>query len=197
MAGSCINVALVGITGVGKSTLVNILKGSEVARANNDTNPCTLEATPYEVVDSGTTYRIWDTRGLNEASWKVFSWLPWVSNDANAQLKNLLRGNNSTKIDVVLLCIERAKIQIASHWGVHTEIPTNIKVAVVVTRMGIGDIGSSEWKGTCKDAANRKGVVLNTNLVEGVPMFTGRDFQEQKIKDCRGKILALISRCRQ
>ncbi|KAF9223728.1 hypothetical protein BS17DRAFT_671025, partial [Gyrodon lividus] len=62
------NVALAGATGVGKSTLVNILKGSMVAKANYESGPCTTKATRYEVVEAGTTYCIHDTRGLNEAS---------------------------------------------------------------------------------------------------------------------------------
>ncbi|KIK91380.1 hypothetical protein PAXRUDRAFT_830900 [Paxillus rubicundulus Ve08.2h10] len=193
MSGLSINVALVGMTGVGKSTLVNILKGSEVAEVNNDSKPCTLGATCYEVVESGTTYHIWDTRGLNEASWRRFNWFPWVSLDANAQLKNLLSGGQkgSPEIDLVLLCVGGEKIGIQAHWEAYTKIPTSIKVAVVVTRMG--DIGSSQWRQTCKDTAKLKGIELDTNVMEGVPKF--RDLQEQKARDCRDKILALISRC--
>ncbi|KIJ18959.1 hypothetical protein PAXINDRAFT_166876 [Paxillus involutus ATCC 200175] len=191
MAGSSINVALVGMTGVGKSTLINILKGSEVAEANNDVKPCTLKATCYEVGDSETgTYHIWDTRGLNEASSKRPGLLSWVFNDANAQLKNVLSDKN---INVVLLCIEWEKIGIAAHREVHTKIPTDIKVAVVVTRMG-KELEDIEWKETCKGTAGPKQVVFDTNLMEGVPTF--KNLQEQKMKVCRGKILALISRCR-
>jgi predicted GTPase len=197
-----INVALVGMTGVGKSTLVNILKleGSLAvdAQVNNDTDPCTLEATRYEVVEAGTTYHIWDTRGLNEASKKGFikRCFPssWTTPEADRQLENLLSGE--PKIDVVLFCIRIDKIRTLEHWEMHTkiDIPPNMKVAVVVTQME-GDIGSSQWKETCKDTAKltTKGVILDTDLMEGVPKF--KNLQEQDAKDCRVNILDLISRC--
>ncbi|KIJ13413.1 hypothetical protein PAXINDRAFT_13750 [Paxillus involutus ATCC 200175] len=199
---SSVNVAIVGKTGVGKSTLVNVLQGCEDAKANNDARPCTAQATCHKVVEDGTTYHIWDTRGLNEASEEAAT-RPLerllrffgVSPDADSRLKKFLLGKDP-KIDLVLLCIDGSKIAVKTQWKTYTKLPVKkIRVAVVVTRMRDGDISNSEWKKTCQDAA--KGIVrgsIDVSLMEGVPTFT--DIQDQKVKDCRVKIFTLISRCR-
>ena len=115
------HVALVGMTGVGKSTLVNVLKGEEVAKADNNVKPCTTQAMKYELVERGIEYRIWDTRGLNEASegalvrlGKFCRILP----DADRELKKLLRGNDP-RFNLVLLCIDAKKIRVNVHWKVY------------------------------------------------------------------------------
>ncbi|KAF8843721.1 hypothetical protein BDN67DRAFT_113856 [Paxillus ammoniavirescens] len=135
-----INVAVVGITGAGKSTLVNVLKGSHDAEANNDVEPCTIKTTPYEVVEAEATYRIWDTRGLHEPSQEAattplqrFLNFFRISPDADHQLKKFLRGTDP-KINLVLLCIDGSKIAVKTHWKVYTKVHVKrIKVAVVVT----------------------------------------------------------------
>ncbi|KAG6374364.1 hypothetical protein JVT61DRAFT_4398 [Boletus reticuloceps] len=108
-----LHVAIVGNTGVGKSTLVNVLKGDEIAEVNNDVKPCTTRKKEYEVVDGNTTYHIWDTRGLNEASEKEV--LPIrilkfarILPDADRELKRFLRGREPS-VDLVLLCIDAKK----------------------------------------------------------------------------------------
>lgn len=193
------HVALVGTTGVGKSTLVNVLKGKEIAEVNNNVRPCTTRAMQYEVIEGGTKYCIWDTRGLNEASQgvptralKFFKILP----DADRELKKLLRGNNP-RFNLVVLCIDAKKIRVDVHWKLFNLIYADfcqrrLKVAVVATQMGERDFRGAEWKRTCKDTA--KGVVEefpDERLMEAMPKF--EELDDPRVKECKSRILTLIS----
>ena len=195
-----VHVALVGVTGVGKSTLVNVLMGKAAAEANNNVRPCTTRATRYEVVEGGTTYCIWDTRGLNEGSEATLPIrvlrLANIVPDSNRELKRLLRGKNP-RVDLVLLCIEAKKIRVKVHWKIYNKIYVDFcksekKVAVVVTQMGEKDFRGSEWKRQC--ALTARGVVEefpNAGLMEAVPRF--EELDDSRVKDCRDRILGLIS----
>lgn len=74
--GCNVNILLAGQTGVGRSTLINMITGAtdgstQAARVSNDVRPCPVETTvhtaPLQV--DGTTLQcsLWDTRGLDEA----------------------------------------------------------------------------------------------------------------------------------
>ena len=196
-----VHVALAGNTGVGKSTLVNVLKGKEIAEVNNNVRPCTTRTMGYEVVEGGTTYCIWDTRGLNEGSEKAA--LPTrilkrarIIPDADRELKDFLRGKDP-RISLVLFCIEAKKIRVNVHWKIYNKIYADfcqkgLKVAVVVTQMGEKDFKGSEWKGRCKLTA--RGVVEefpDARLMEAVPQFV--ELNDPSVEDCRDRILRLIS----
>lgn len=76
-SGCNIDIFLAGQTGVGKSTLINMIKAgatdrsTRAAKVSNDARPCPIETTVHTAsldVD-GTTMRcnLWDTRGFDEA----------------------------------------------------------------------------------------------------------------------------------
>lgn len=56
-----------GEVGAGKSSLVNLLAGSDVAENSNSADGCTLKSTGYDIhMPQGPNTRIWDTWGLKE-----------------------------------------------------------------------------------------------------------------------------------
>ncbi|KAH0833073.1 P-loop containing nucleoside triphosphate hydrolase protein [Lanmaoa asiatica] len=196
-----LHVALVGMTGVGKSTLVNVLKGEEKAEVNNNVRPCTTRTIQYEVVEGGTRYYIWDTRGLNEASEQAavptrFLRFVGIVPNAERELKKLLRGEDP-RVNLVLLCIDAKKIRVKDHWKNYNKIYADLcerklKVAVVVTQMGERDFRGTEWKRTCEVTA--KGVVEefpDARLMEAVPKF--EELDDPRLKECKSRILGLIS----
>jgi predicted GTPase len=180
---------------------VNVLKGNEIAEVNNDVRPCTTRTMQYEVVEGGTRYCIWDTRGLNEGSEKVA--LPIrvlkfarILPDSERELKSFLRGKNP-RVSLVLLCIDAKKIRVNVHWKIYNKIYADfcekgLKVAVVVTQMGERDFRGLDWKRTCELTAT--GVVdefPDAKLMEAVPSF--EELDDPSVKDCRDRILRLIS----
>ncbi|KAG6369219.1 hypothetical protein JVT61DRAFT_15618 [Boletus reticuloceps] len=61
-----LHVILFGDTGIGKSSLVNLLAGWHVADVSPDSVACTLDSTEYQFQLGATTIRLWDTVGLEE-----------------------------------------------------------------------------------------------------------------------------------
>ncbi|KAH0833071.1 hypothetical protein J3R83DRAFT_12062 [Lanmaoa asiatica] len=188
------------MTGVGKSTLVNVLSGSNRAQVTNDVTPCTAQPDRYDIEEEGVRYTLWDTRGLNEA-WEQeargplvrFLKLLRVLPDADHELRNFLRGKDP-KITLILFCIEAEKIRVDAQWKNYAKIyvkfcKRKIKVAVMVTRMD-WNTWDTDWRRTCEDMAMEVvGEVPDARLVEAVPTFE----RLEDTRDCRSKILRLVS----
>ncbi|KAF9441410.1 hypothetical protein P691DRAFT_791374 [Macrolepiota fuliginosa MF-IS2] len=60
------NIILFGETGVGKSSVVNMLSEKDVAVVSNDVTGCTFGSVDYGININGGEYVLWDTAGLNE-----------------------------------------------------------------------------------------------------------------------------------
>ncbi|KAF8336734.1 P-loop containing nucleoside triphosphate hydrolase protein [Amanita rubescens] len=60
------NVIIFGETGVGKSSLINMITGTACAAVSSAAVGCTFESVPYDVELSARKFRLWDTVGLNE-----------------------------------------------------------------------------------------------------------------------------------
>ncbi|KIJ67581.1 hypothetical protein HYDPIDRAFT_38074 [Hydnomerulius pinastri MD-312] len=66
--GAARNVIIFGESGVGKSSLINMITGQNHAATSPDALGCTFRHTKYPAVIDGETYQLWDTAGLDEAT---------------------------------------------------------------------------------------------------------------------------------
>ncbi|KAF7978163.1 hypothetical protein HWV62_1346 [Athelia sp. TMB] len=60
------NVVVFGETGVGKSSVINMIAGRNIAKVSNTARGCTFQSTSYDVSIGGSRFRLWDTAGMNE-----------------------------------------------------------------------------------------------------------------------------------
>ncbi|KZP22228.1 P-loop containing nucleoside triphosphate hydrolase protein [Athelia psychrophila] len=61
------NIIVFGHTGAGKSSLVNMIAGEDVARTSNDIIGCTFKSEPYHITTpQNRKITLWDTAGLDE-----------------------------------------------------------------------------------------------------------------------------------
>lgn len=66
------NVVVFGESGVGKSSIINLVAGSLVAKTSSDAAACTTRTQPYDIIISGEKYKLWDTTGLDGSAFGLF-----------------------------------------------------------------------------------------------------------------------------
>ncbi|KAG2738227.1 kinase-like protein [Suillus brevipes Sb2] len=59
-----LNVLLFGETGVGKSSIINLIMGRDVAQTSPDAETCTLKHTPYEVNLGDRRFKLWEVSSI-------------------------------------------------------------------------------------------------------------------------------------
>lgn len=134
------NVLVVGETGVGKSSVINLIAGEQLADVSSSASGCTLEATSYDVVLSdnqgvGHHIRLFDTVGLNEPNLSKNDYLTAIVK-ANVLITQLLRTGG---IRLLIFCIRKGRITAVtqSNYRLFRDIlcQNQVPVAFVITGM--------------------------------------------------------------
>lgn len=127
------NVVLFGAAGSGKSSIINMLAGRDVAQVNNGLQGCTFESTCYEVEIHGSKFNLWDTAGLNEAPTGVVP-----DNKATLGLLRLLK-NLDSGVNLLVFCMRGPRIQDVApmNWHLFYEIICDRKVRTVMAVTGL------------------------------------------------------------
>ncbi|KAF8441431.1 P-loop containing nucleoside triphosphate hydrolase protein, partial [Boletus edulis BED1] len=98
-------VALFGVTGCGKSSIVNLLADKSVADVSTGVEACTKRARWYPISLGEKTFRLWDTMGFNQAETKDMNPLsPYEQ--AHALLRNLQDGG----VDLLVFCKQNGRL---------------------------------------------------------------------------------------
>ncbi|KAG0704112.1 P-loop containing nucleoside triphosphate hydrolase protein, partial [Suillus ampliporus] len=97
------NIIIFGMTGSGKSSLINLLLESKTAPASNDAVGCTATNEAYLFSANGRKYKLWDTPGLNEGSEGRVPAKEGLKN-LTSLVKELVRDRN--RAPLFILCIE-------------------------------------------------------------------------------------------
>ncbi|KAF9230388.1 P-loop containing nucleoside triphosphate hydrolase protein [Melanogaster broomeanus] len=133
------NVVVAGETGVGKSSLINLVLGSDKATAANDVCGVTLgtKCFPWEVDDTH-TFRLWDTPGLGEGTFGSVS--PKRAQDALRSLFIAL--NRGAGVHLLIVCmrgisriIESMKQTYDTILAIRNKISPAARVIAVITEL--------------------------------------------------------------
>jgi predicted GTPase len=127
------NIILSGESGVGKSSIINMVMGNEVAKATNDGKACTLENKAYELNINNVALRIHDTTGLSDGeSGRV------PSREAIVQLFRLLRGLDDG-VSLLVYCMRAPRIREAAkhNWNLFYDVICRRKVRIVMVITGL------------------------------------------------------------
>ena len=130
-----LNIILFGETGVGKSSLVNLIAGKEVAQTSGDSDACTMTYRPYSFQVHGISYTIWDTRGFDEAdtTMKAKGYLAAVE-QAYKLIQDLTAAGG---VDLLVLCHREGRITATtrSNYRLFYEVlcESNVPIALAIT----------------------------------------------------------------
>lgn len=94
-----------GETGVGKSSIINMIAGSDVAETTSHATGCTFQSTSYIVDIGGSSVRLWDTAGLNEGDEGTVA-----AKNAITNLYSLLRGLEEG-VSLLVYCVRGPRLK--------------------------------------------------------------------------------------
>ncbi|KAG2106587.1 uncharacterized protein F5147DRAFT_614278 [Suillus discolor] len=105
--GSTQNIVIFGETGVGKSSVINLMAGQQIAHISPDAPRCTLHWTEYQITfENGTRYRVFDTASLEEPRLGTGAYPPTLLNAYN--LINNLKEHGG--VNLLLFCIRGGRV---------------------------------------------------------------------------------------
>ena len=141
------NVILFGETGVGKSSVINLMAGAEVASTSTNLEGCTLEAKEYSFTLPGEpSLRIYDTVGLNEPEIGVNTFFGAI--EKAHKLVTLLHDTGG--IDLLIFCIRGNRFTgtMQRNYRLFSEFLCEGKVplAFVVTNLEYEDVMENWWQ---------------------------------------------------
>ncbi|KAG2153669.1 P-loop containing nucleoside triphosphate hydrolase protein [Suillus bovinus] len=129
---STFNVLVVGQTGCGKSSVVNILAGESRAPTSGDLNHCTEHWTEYTIPVDGRSFQIFDTIGFLEPGLDTKGYTEAIADTYLAIDALRQRGG----IDLLLYCVRNEEIEkMRGHYRLFHEVfcEEDVPVALVVT----------------------------------------------------------------
>jgi len=137
------NVIIFGETGAGKSSLVNLIAGRDVAEMSSRATGCTFKSTCFPVNIGEKKFHLHDTAGLDEGQGGRVA-----KHDAIVQCYELLR-KLDTGVNLLIFCMRapRIKESCAQNWKLFRDIicQREIPVILVVTGLENEEKSMDEW----------------------------------------------------
>ncbi|KAH7888377.1 hypothetical protein F5I97DRAFT_1852035 [Phlebopus sp. FC_14] len=193
------NIVVFGDSGVGKSSLINMLAGHEVAKTSSSAIGCTFQSTHYKIFMDGELYNIWDTAGLDEGTQgRVPAEL------AEKYLTKLLRDlGGANGIHLLVYCVRGSSIKksLTRNYAIFYSAICRKKVPIVVVVTGLENepFDMAKWwtKGE-KELTRYKMrfddhacvTTLDINKTKGTP------FEQRSIQSREAVRKLVISNCR-
>ncbi|KAG0708030.1 hypothetical protein DFH29DRAFT_994656 [Suillus ampliporus] len=140
------NVVIFGEAGAGKSSLVNLIAGTEMAHTSRDAWGCTTETNPYDIlIQNGTLkVKLFDTAGLDEGSGGAVP-----DKEARRLLKRLLRTlMEQGGIHLIMYCVrgERATWALPRNYKlIRSQVKKKVSIVLVVTGLENHEPDMEEW----------------------------------------------------
>ena len=188
------NILVFGETGVGKSSVINMIAGNEVAGISSAASGCTLGSQSYLVSLAGKQVKLWDTAGLNEG---YHGSVP--AEQAMGNLRDLV-GALTEGISLLVYCIrgtsrfrDAFKTNYDLVWG--TICNKCIPVVIVITGLEHQVPMESWWEENAGEF-ERNGMSFVGHAcitaTRGKPTATGMNMYGAEFEESKGTVRKLI-----
>ncbi|KAF8836416.1 hypothetical protein BDN67DRAFT_911232, partial [Paxillus ammoniavirescens] len=129
------NIVLFGETGVGKSSVINLIARKNVAQVSSDVDGCTMASTPYDITLDNHNIRIFDTVGLEEPQMGVNGYLAAIEK----AYELILSLSKAGGVHLLLFCMRGGRITatVQSNYRLFCEFLCNKKVPVALVFTGL------------------------------------------------------------
>lgn len=184
------NVVVFGSTGSGKSSLINMIAGSNAATSSGSRG-CTFESHPYHAIIRGRSFTFYDTCGFNEGAQ---SRTP--NQQAIVELYRLLKSlqDGVSLLVFVMKMPARIEASTTTNWRLFNDVlcKRDVPIALVVTGMEIQE-DTDQWWSANKEYFKQSLIMPNDHAcvtaVKGKMKRGAYQFQEeydeskQKVED--------------
>jgi predicted GTPase len=183
-----LHIMLFGETGVGKSSLINLLTGWHAAEVSPNFGACTMDAKEYQFQLGPTIIRLWDTVGLEEPEEG-----PNGYEGAIEKAIQLIRRLNATGgISLFLFCMRGNRITATtqSNYRLFYEVlgKKEVPVALAITHLERERVMEEWWSRNYETLSEKNGITSAGHAC--ITTLEGH----QKCKESREVIQSLLSR---
>ncbi|KIJ67565.1 hypothetical protein HYDPIDRAFT_25999 [Hydnomerulius pinastri MD-312] len=197
------NVVIFGDSGVGKSSLINMLAGHRAAKTSSSVIGCTFQSSHFRININGELFNIWDTAGLDEGT---RGRVP--AEQAERNLTKLLRDlGGANGIHLLVYCVRGASVRkaLTRNYTIFYSAICRKKVPIVVVVTGLENepVEMDDWwtKGE-KDFARFKMrfddhacvTTLDSQKVAGTPLEARQQHSQEIVRNLISKHCGLIAK---
>ncbi|KAI6000743.1 P-loop containing nucleoside triphosphate hydrolase protein [Pisolithus albus] len=176
------NIVLFGETGVGKTSVINLIAGRNIAPVSSGVRGCTLDSKEYRLTANESHLRIFDTVGLNSPT-KAYKLIDAL--------------NRAGGVDLLLFCMRGGRLSDAQlkNYRLFQEYlcEKKVPVAIVVTHLEQEDNMEQWWDDNEEDLRSFKidsvGHACVTAINKNTHLFKG------KLEESRQTVLRLLREC--
>jgi len=172
------NIIIFGQTGTGKSSVVNLIAGTDIAKTSNEMKRCTLHWTVYPIAFDGYSFKVFDTVGMEDHQLDLEEYLSAFENT----YKLITKLQNEGGIHLLLFCMKAGRFTSSTrnNYRLFYESICEKQVPIVLVITGLeGEDNMDNWWTKSKPGFDEYGVVVDGHAC--ITAIRGSGDREQRL----------------